>query len=73
LNDSTYRSPRARSDVGGLGADCRDPLPQDRLGDELEAVVGADVARYASEDEQIREHVDGVWFYDFLLEERRWP
>src|SRR5881409_2242112 len=49
----------ARSDVGGLGSDRRDPL-LDGLGDELRAVVGADVARHAAQDEQVREHVDEV-------------
>src|SRR5215204_3513330 len=40
--------PRASwSDVGGLGPDRRDPL-LDGLGDELRAVVGADVARHAA-------------------------
>src|SRR4051794_14394464 len=49
----------AWSDVGGLGSDRRDPL-LDGLGDELRAVVGADVARHAAQDEQVREHVDDV-------------
>src|SRR3954470_14115116 len=49
----------ARSDVGGLGSNRRDPL-LDGLGDELRAVVGADVARHAAQDEQVREHVDDV-------------
>src|SRR4051794_25636744 len=49
----------ARSDVGGLGSDRRDPL-LDGLGDELRAVVGANVARHATQDEQVREHVDDV-------------
>src|SRR5215210_7777672 len=49
----------ARSDVGGLGSDRRVPL-LDGLGDELRAVVGADVARHAAQDEQVREHVDDV-------------
>src|SRR5215207_1181836 len=52
--------PRAAwSDVGGLGSDRRDPL-LDGLGNELRAVVGADVARHAAQDEQVREHVDDV-------------
>src|SRR3954466_3051847 len=37
----------ARSDVGGLGSDRRDPL-LDGLGDELRALIGADVARHAA-------------------------
>src|SRR5215210_631587 len=49
----------ARSDVGGLGSDRGDPL-LDGLGDELRAIVGADVARHAAHDEQVREHVDDV-------------
>src|SRR3954468_5679605 len=50
--------PRAAgSDIGGLGSDRRDPL-LDGLGDELRAVVGANVARHATQDEQVREHVD---------------
>src|SRR5918993_837567 len=49
----------AGRDVGGLGPDRRDPL-LDGLGDELRAVVGADVARHAAQDEQVREHVDDV-------------
>src|SRR3954467_2097492 len=52
--------PRAsRSDVGGLASDRRDPL-LDGLGDELRAVVGADVARHAAQDGQVGEHVDDV-------------
>src|SRR3954463_5356351 len=40
--------PRAAwSDVGGLGSNRRDPL-LDGLGDELRAVVGADVPRQAT-------------------------
>src|SRR3954451_13701698 len=49
----------AWSDVGGLGCDRRDPLLE-VLGDELRAVVGADVARHAAQDVRVREHVDGV-------------
>ena len=49
----------ARRDVGGLGPDRRDPL-LDGLGDELRAVVGADVAGHAAQDEQVGQHVDDV-------------
>src|SRR5215211_931895 len=49
----------AWSDVGGLGSDREDPL-LNGLGDELRAVVRADVARHAAQDEQVREHVDDV-------------
>ena len=50
--------PRAAwSDVGGLGSDRRDPL-LDGLGDELRAVVGADVLRNAAQDEQVGQDVD---------------
>src|SRR4028118_812715 len=44
----------ARGDVGGPGTDRRDPF-LDRLGRALGAVVGADVARHAAQDEEIRE------------------
>src|SRR4051812_34673421 len=49
----------ARSDIGGLGSDRRDPL-LDGLGDELRGGGGANVARHATQDEQVREHVDDV-------------
>ena len=40
-------------DVGGLGSNGGDPvLPG--LGDELGASVGADIARHAAQDEEIR-------------------
>src|SRR5215207_4583182 len=39
--DVTILPRAARSDVGGLGSDRRDPL-LDGLGDELRAIVGAD-------------------------------
>src|SRR4051812_1319485 len=42
----------ARSDVGGLGSNRRDPL-LDGLGDELRAVVGADEARHAAQGELV--------------------
>src|SRR3954463_2938575 len=46
-------------DVGSLRPHRGDPLADD-LGDELRAVVGADVLRHAAQDEQVREHVDDV-------------
>ena len=49
----------ARGDVGGLGAHRRDPFLH-RLGHELRAVVGADVARHAAQDEQIGQDIDHV-------------
>jgi hypothetical protein len=49
----------ARGDVGGLGADGRDPF-LDRLGHELGAVLGADMARHATQDEQIGQDIDHV-------------
>src|SRR3954454_15419156 len=57
--DVTVLPRTARSDIGGLGSDRRDPL-LDGLGDKLRAVVGANVARHATQDEQVREHVDDV-------------
>jgi hypothetical protein len=49
----------ARRDVGGLGAHGRDPC-LDCLGHELGAVVGTDVARHATQDEQVGEDIDHV-------------
>src|SRR3954451_3722925 len=49
----------AWDDVGGLGTHRRDPC-LDRLGDELGAVVGADVARHAAQDEQIGQALSGI-------------
>src|ERR671917_1008416 len=49
----------AGGDVGGLGAHRRDPF-LDRLGHELGAVIGADVARHAAQDEQIGQDIDHV-------------
>ena len=49
----------ARLDECGAGADSGDPIPH-RLGDELGAMVGADVTRHAAEDEQVRQDVDDV-------------
>src|SRR3954469_25384854 len=57
--DVTVLPRAARSDIGRLGSDRRDPL-LNGLGDELRAVVRADVARHATQDEQVREHVDHV-------------
>jgi len=52
--------PRAAArDVGCLGADRRDPVLHG-LGDELGAVVGADMPRNAAQDEQVGEHVDDI-------------
>ena len=48
-----------RGDVGGLGTHRRDPC-LDRLGHELRPVVGADVARHAAQDEEVRENIDHV-------------
>src|ERR1044072_917303 len=50
---------RAGFDIGGLGAEGRDPGPH-RPGHELWSGVGADVPRYPAQDEQVREHVDNV-------------
>ena len=47
----------ARGDVGGLGTRRRDPRLH-RLGDEFRSVVRADMSRHATQDEQIRKHVD---------------
>ena len=49
----------AGHDVGGLGTDSGDPFTQ-RLGDELRAVVGSNVAGDAAQDEQIGNNVDHV-------------
>ena len=49
----------ARCDVGGLRADRVDPC-LNRLGDKLGAVVGANVARHAAQNEQVAEHVDDI-------------
>ena len=43
----------SRHDVGGLRAHGSDPLLH-RLGDELWPIVGPDVARHPSQNEQIR-------------------
>ena len=50
---------RTRFDEGGPGADRGDPL-LDGPGDELRAVVGADVSRDGAQDEQIGQHIDDV-------------
>src|ERR1041385_2765727 len=49
----------ARRDVGGLRADRADPLLH-RFGNELRAIVGTDVLGDATQNEQIRQHVDDV-------------
>ena len=46
-------------DVGGLGTDSFDPLLH-RLGHELRTIIGADVTRDATQDEQVGQHVDHV-------------
>src|SRR5260221_13495444 len=49
----------ARRDLGGLCADCADPILH-RLGDELGTVVGPDMPGDTAQDEQVGEHVDDV-------------
>ena len=49
----------ARRDVGGLCADCADPILH-RLGDKLWAVVRPDMPGDTAQDEQVGEHVDDV-------------
>src|ERR687885_1277212 len=49
----------ARGNVGRLRAHSRDPL-LDGFGHELRAVIRADVARHAAQDEQVREYVDHI-------------
>src|SRR5690242_2858327 len=49
----------ARRDVGGLRADRADPLLH-RFGNELRAIVGTDVLGDATQNEQIRQHIDDV-------------
>jgi len=49
----------AGRDVGGLGPHRGDPRLH-RLGDELRPVVGPDMSGHATQDEQIRKHVDDV-------------
>src|SRR5258708_13230995 len=46
-------------DVGGLGADSRDPFLH-RLGDELRSVVGPDVSGNAPQDEQVGQNGDHI-------------
>ena len=45
--------------VGGLRPHCGDPL-RDRLGDEFGSIIGADMARDAPKDKQIRRYIDDV-------------
>jgi hypothetical protein len=47
------------ADVGRLRPDCADPVLH-HFGDELWAVVGADIAGYATQDEQVGQDVDHV-------------
>ena len=49
----------ARRDIGGLGADKRDPVPRG-LRDELGAVVRTHMAGNAARNEQVRQDVDDV-------------
>src|SRR3954452_23576797 len=52
--------PRASwCDVGGLCTDRCNPCLH-RLGDELRPIVGPDMARHTTQDEQIGQHVDHV-------------
>jgi len=46
-------------DLGGLCADCCDPILHS-LGEELRAIVGSDVARDATQDEEVRENIDYI-------------
>src|SRR5690606_35192039 len=49
----------SRLDKRGLCTNGHDPLPH-RLGNELRAVVGTNMARYAAQDEQVRQGIDNV-------------
>jgi hypothetical protein len=46
-------------DVGGLCADCCDPLLHS-LGHKLRPIIGPDVARDATQDEEIGQHIDHI-------------
>ena len=50
---------RARFNERCAGSDSRDPVAH-RLGDELRAIVGADVSWHAAQDEEVRQDVDDV-------------
>ena len=49
----------ARRDIGRLGADRADPLPQG-FGDELGPIVRTNVPRHAAQDEEVGQHVDHI-------------
>lgn len=49
----------ARRDIGCLCTDRGDPV-LDRLYNELRAIVGTDIARNASQDEEIGQHIDHI-------------
>jgi len=51
-----------RIDIGSLGPNRRDPVPHN-LTHKLRAIVGADLAKNAWQDEQIRQHVDYIRWY----------
>ena len=57
--DKTVLPGAARCDVGRLGTNRMDPL-LDGLGDELGAIVGADVAGHAAQNELVGEHIDDI-------------
>src|SRR5262245_10851798 len=59
-------------DVGGVCADRGDPLPH-RLSHELWSVVGPDVARHATQDEEIGQHLDDIDGLDYRLFPRPFP
>src|SRR5690606_11060817 len=60
----------AGSDVGGLRPDSGDPVLHGR-GDELRAVVGADVLRHAAQDEEIGQDVDDVGGIELAIDADR--
>jgi hypothetical protein len=49
----------ARLDIGGLCADRCDPLLHG-LGYELRSIVGPNVARHTTQDEEIGQHIDDI-------------
>ena len=50
---------RPRFDVGGLGTDSLDPLP-DRIRDELRSVIRSDVGRNTPDDEQVGQGINHI-------------
>ena len=60
----------AGGDVGGLRPDGGDPVLYGR-GDELRAVVGADVLRHAAQDEEIGQDVDDVGGVELAIDTDR--